>query len=94
VAAPNGQAAFLFLPTLALAPLMRLSASPFFERAHHVLDAGFLLMDIVDPAYYGRILWQVDCVFVRHDLVVSNPELLPFEAEGFKFAANKWSHFT
>ncbi len=39
------------------------------ERAAFLQEAGFALYDIVDLDYYDGVLWQVDVLFVRNDLM-------------------------
>jgi len=72
------------------APLNRTDHPNFFRRALYLMENGFFLMDIVDLAYYGGVLWQVDLVFVRREVVAQRDELRPFQAQGFQFAADKW----
>ena len=72
------------------APLSRGNIPDFFIRANFLMEHGFYLMDIVDLAYYGGVLWQVDLVFVRRDVVAARDELRPFQAQGFQFDAQKW----
>ena len=72
------------------APLNKVITPLFFERAKFLQDNGFYLLDIVDFAYYDGILWQVDLVFVRKDIVDNNDRLRPFEANGFNYDNNKW----
>lgn len=76
------------------APLNRTDQPHFFERSAFLMDHGFFLMDITELAYYAGILWQVDLVFVRRDLVEAIPELRPFEAENFRFARDHWYPLT
>jgi FkbM family methyltransferase len=72
------------------APLNRVSLPHFFARSEHMRSRGFYLMDIVDLAYYDGVLWQVDLVFVREDIVQNTYKLRPFQAENFKFEREKW----
>lgn len=72
------------------APLNRTTMPAFFLRSNFLIERGFLLMDIVDLAYYDGVLWQADLVFVRADLVHQHDRLRPFEAPGFRFDAERW----
>lgn len=72
------------------APLNRVALPHLFERSQHMMSRGFHLMDIVDLAYYDGVLWQVDLVFVRGDIVRRLDRLRPFEHEGFVFDRAKW----
>ena len=71
-------------------PLNKVITPHFFERSNFLLDHGFYLLDIVDFAYYDGILWQVDLVFVRKDIVDNNDKLRPFEADSFSYENHKW----
>ena len=51
------------------------------ERLELLLQSGFYLFDIVDPAYYAKLLHQVDLVFVRGDIVESSDQLRPRETQ-------------
>ena len=72
------------------APLNRTTMPAFFHRSNFLMERGFLLLDIVDLAYYDGVLWQADLVFVRADLVHQYDRLRPFEAPGFKFDPGRW----
>lgn len=73
------------------APINKVFNPHFFARSKFLIDHGFYLLDIVDFAYYNGILWQVDLVFVRKDIVDNNDRLRPFECDSFNFEQNKWS---
>lgn len=72
------------------APLNRVALPHFFERSAFLMNAGFHLMDIAELAYYDGVLWQVDLVFVRTDIVARNNRLRPFESKGFTFQRDRW----
>jgi FkbM family methyltransferase len=76
------------------APLNRAELPHFFERSQFLMKSGFHLMDIAELAYYDGILWQVDLVFVRGDLVHRLPKLRPFETPGFCFERENWYPLT
>lgn len=59
--------------------------SQMIERARYLLDKGFRLFDIVDPAYYFGILSQVDLVFIRGDIVMNNDNLRPWHTKPFSW---------
>ena len=73
------------------APLNRVMTPQFFARSKVLMDSGFFLMDIVDMAYYDGVLWQVDLIFVREDVVKGIPALQPFQHPDFEFEADKWN---
>lgn len=58
------------------------------DRLNAVLKLGFDLFDIVDMAYYGGHLHQVDLVFVRSDIISNDDKLRPIETEIFD--KEKW----
>ena len=72
------------------APINKVITPYFFERSSFLFEHGFYLLDIVDFAYYDGILWQVDLVFVRKDIVDNNDRLRPFEADSFSYENHKW----
>lgn len=72
------------------APLQKSEASAFFIRSEFLLEHGFYLVDIVDMAYYDGVLWQVDLVFVKKDVLMKIDRLRPFESENFKFNKRNW----
>ena len=72
------------------APINRSELPHFFERSLYLMNAGFFLTDIVDLAYYHGVLWQVDLVFVRKDIVERIERLRPFEASSFSFQKDYW----
>jgi FkbM family methyltransferase len=45
-------------------------------RLQWLMDAGFQLFDLTEPAYYDDSLWQCDAVFVRGDLHAGHFEAL------------------
>lgn len=45
------------------------------ERANYLAKQGFRLFDIVDFAYYGGSLWQVDLVFLPERIIKYHPKL-------------------
>ena len=53
-----------------------------------VMSHGFRLFDIVDPTYYCGVLFQVDLIFIREDIVgelsTLRPKTIPFEAQNFR----------
>jgi FkbM family methyltransferase len=73
------------------APLQKKKDNSFFERYQYLLENGFVLIDIVDPSYYNGILWQVDLIFIRQDLL--NEQLRPFENPSFEFDQKLWNPF-
>jgi len=73
------------------APLDRARLPHFFERSAYLMNKGFFLMDIVDLAYYDGVLWQVDLVFVRKDIVNNIDRLKPFETPSFTFQKELWA---
>lgn len=76
------------------APLQKRPLPQFLVRYQHLVERGFVLMDMVDFAYYGGILWQVDLVFVRQEIANSIDQLRPFESESFKFNRELWYPLT
>lgn len=72
------------------APLQKTDASAFFLRSQFLLAHDFYLVDIVDMAYYDNVLWQVDLVFVKKDLLDKVDRLKPFENDAFTFDKRKW----
>ena len=56
--------------------------------SQEVISHGFRLFDIVDPTYYCGVLFQVDLIFVREDIVgelaALRPKTIPFEAQQFR----------
>lgn len=72
------------------APINRVELPHFFERSNYLMSKGFCLMDIVDLAYYDGVLWQVDLVFVKKEIVNKADRLRPFEASAFSFEKEKW----
>ena len=56
--------------------------------SQEVISHGFRLFDIVDPTYYCGVLFQVDLIFVREDIVdglsTLRPKTIPFEAQNFR----------
>lgn len=73
------------------APINKVSMPHLFERSGFLMEHGFYLTDIVDMAYYDGVLWQVDLVFVRKNIVNTIDRLRPFEAEAFSFDRDKWN---
>ncbi len=53
----------------------------FVERAAHLDQNGFQLLDIVDIVYYGDALYQMDIAFIRRDLVTNavRPSMANFQ---------------
>ena len=47
------------------------------ERMQRVIEAGFQLFDLTEPAYYDDSFWQCDAVFVRGDLHPRHFEAAP-----------------
>jgi len=72
------------------APLERTALPALMERTGYLLARGFRLMDIVDMAYYNGVLWQVDLVFVREEIVQEVAALRPFQSPGFTFDKRAW----
>jgi hypothetical protein len=62
----------------------------FLTRLEFLHDHGFILMDIVELAYYDSVLWQVDLVFVRDDIVQSLERLKAFNGKDFRFDPSLW----
>ena len=56
--------------------------------SQEVMSYGFKLFDIVDPTYYCGVLFQVDLIFIREDIVdglsTLRPKTIPFEAQKFR----------
>lgn len=61
-----------------------------FERFQFLVQQGFVLIDLVDMAWYDGILWQVDMIFVRQEIAESINALRPFEAPEFQFDRSLW----
>lgn len=76
------------------APLQKNSLPQFLVRMQYMLDHNFVLMDIVDFAYYDGILWQADLIFVRKDIAENTVGLRPFESESFLFNRELWYPLT
>ena len=76
------------------APLQKTPMPQFLERFLHLLKQGFVLIDMVDFAYYGGILWQVDLVFIRQEIVDNIEQLKPFESKSFQFQQELWYPFS
>lgn len=66
--------------------------SQLLERAQFMVDAGFVLFDIVDPSYYCQTLHQVDLVFVRANIVEELDGLRPWQTRDFDWA--NWQVYT
>ena len=62
------------------------------ERAQFLVDAGFVLFDIVDPSYYCQTLAQVDLVFVRANIVEELDGLRPWNTRDFDWS--NWQVYT
>ena len=60
------------------------------NRFQFIVNHGFVLLDIVDMAYYDGVLWQVDLIFVRNECVAKMSQLRPFESAGFDFNRQLW----
>lgn len=73
------------------APLNKVVSSHFFERSEFLRSQGFYLVDIVDFCYYDGVLWQVDLIFVKCEIIESIESLRPFESENFQFESSKWN---
>jgi FkbM family methyltransferase len=58
------------------------------ERVGRLLDAGFQLFDLTEPAYYDDSLWQCDAVFIRSDVYAQH-----FEALGENLDIRKYAIF-
>ena len=56
------------------------------ERVALLQGAGFSLIDIVDLAYYGQALYQLDLCFIRNDLMTAGlrPDIMQFDAALWK----------
>jgi FkbM family methyltransferase len=54
-------------------------------RLQRLMDAGFQLFDLTEPAYYDDSLWQCDAVFVRRDLHERHFEALTEQLDFAKY---------
>jgi len=48
--------------------MIEVTLTSLIERVQRVIDAGFQLFDLTEPAYYDDSFWQCDAVLVRRDL--------------------------
>ena len=55
-------------------------------RLQRLMDAGFQLFDLTEPAYYDDSLWQCDAVFVRGDLYAGHFEALSERLDMAKYS--------
>ncbi len=55
-------------------------------RLQWLMDAGFQLFDLTEPAYYDDSLWQCDAVFVRGDLHERHFEALSEQLDLAKYS--------
>jgi FkbM family methyltransferase len=55
-------------------------------RLQRLMDAGFQLFDLTEPAYYDDSLWQCDAVFVRADLHERHFEALSEQLDLAKYS--------
>ncbi len=55
-------------------------------RLQWLMDAGFQLFDLTEPAYYDDSLWQCDAVFVRADLHERHFEALSEQLDMAKYS--------
>lgn len=63
-------------------------ADRFTDLAQRIEKHGFSLWDIVESCYYDDVFYQCDAVFVRKDLIRSQPQLKPFDFRNFD--PRKW----
>jgi len=63
-------------------------AERFLDLAARIARHGFVLWDIVEPAYYDDVFYQCDAVFIRKDVIAANSGLRPFAMATFDPA--KW----
>jgi FkbM family methyltransferase len=61
------------------------------ERANYLCARGFRLFEIVDLCYYYGFMSQVDLVFIRENLIASNPALQPWKHKVFDW--KQWVPF-
>ena len=55
-------------------------------RLQRLMEAGFQLFDLTEPAYYDDSLWQCDAVFVRADLHERHFEALSEQLDMAKYS--------
>ena len=56
------------------------------ERLTKLIDAGFQLFDLTEPAYYDDSFWQCDAVFIRRDVYAAHFEPLTENLDIRKYA--------
>jgi FkbM family methyltransferase len=60
------------------------------QRLCLIIELGFVLWDICDPAYYYEQLHQVDLVFINKKIKRDNVEFRPWEKNNGMLVRKKW----
>lgn len=71
--------------------IVEASVATISEKLRMLEGAGFVLVDIVDPCYYHRILSQVDLLFVHNTWMQRCGDMRPWQTKAFSWDA--WSKY-
>lgn len=63
--------------------MIEMTAPEMCEQMGLMGKAGFQLFELEDICYYDGVLWQMDGIFVRKDIIAANPALKPMSTPPF-----------